>query len=102
MLINAPRGVERHTTLPHKGRDRDLRKAGLGPLAPSHKITLSANRGHIGESIGPGARKAFHFCRSHVRPLPQGGVTRVRGYWRGDPSLGLQKNDYVVRGAPRR
>lgn len=100
MLINATRGVEQQTSAPHKGFVREMRRA-LGPveLQPSHVIRLStapqaqgATPGDVGHS-GP---KAHHFCRSHLRRLPNGGTTRVRAHWRGDPSLGVCRGDYQV------
>lgn len=103
LLINAPRGVERQTSPPHKGLAREVRKAGLGEFKPVHTIRLSARSGPVGESDsgGPASSKAFHFCRSHVRKLPTGEVTRVRAHWRGDPALGLRRGDYLVTGAPK-
>lgn len=101
LLINAPRGVERTSVLPHKGQARDLRRGGFGDLKPSQIITLSGEAAFSeGGGVGFGGRRAFHFCRSHLRMLPGGEVTRVRAHWRGDPSLGVCDNQYRVAGAP--
>lgn len=99
LLINAPRGVERATSAPHKGLARDVRRAGLGELKPAHTIRLSTAAGEIGDDSGAptgGSPKVFHFCRSHVRRLSGGRTTRVRAHWRGDPALGIGDGDYRV------
>jgi len=99
LLINAPHGVERTTTPAHRGLERDVRRAlGVGGLQPAHTIRLVMTPGEMGEPSGAagGSPKAFHFCRSHVRRLPGGGVTRVRAHWRGDPSLGVGQASYRV------
>lgn len=97
MLINAPRGVERHATPVHKGVARDMRRAGVGEIRPGHIIRLSTTPGSIGEgSSRGGSPKAFHFCRSHVRRLHSGVVTRVRAHWRGDPTVGVTDAEYAV------
>lgn len=99
LLINAPHGVERATTPPHRGLERDVRRAlGIGGLRPAHTIRLSVMPGEIGDGTGRpgGSPKAFHFCRSHIRRLPSGATTRVRAHWRGDPSLGVTQGDYRV------
>lgn len=103
LLINAPRGVERHPSPPHKGLAREVRKAGFGELKPVHTIRLVKRSGPLGEAdgAGQGSPKAFHFCRSHLRKFPNGDVTRIRAHWRGDPALGARQGDYLVTGAPR-
>jgi hypothetical protein len=102
LLINAPRGVERSTSPPHKGVARQVRHAGLGELQPTHTIRLSTRSGPVGEAdlAGTGSPKAFHFCRSHLRKLPTGEMTRVRAHWRGDPALGARRGDYLMVGPP--
>lgn len=104
LLINAPRGVERHASPPHQGLAREVRKAGFGDLKPIHTIRLSKRTGPIGEPepAGQGSPKAFHFCRSHLRKLPDGDIIRIRAHWRGDPALGVHRGDYLVTGAPSR
>lgn len=100
LLINAPRGVERATSSPHKGLVREVRRSlGIGALQPSHTIKLSTAAGDVGEGgTGHGSPKMFHFCRSHVRRLAGGRTTRVRAHWRGDPSLGIADGNYRVDG----
>jgi hypothetical protein len=103
LLINAPRGVERHASPPHKGLAREVRRAGFGELKPVHTIRLAKRSGHVGEPepAGQGSPKAFHFCRSHLRKLPNGEITRIRAHWRGDPALGVRQGDYLVSGPPK-
>lgn len=100
MLINAPRGVLRQQLSPHKGLVREIRRAGLGPIRPAHKIVLDLNAGNIcGDSgMGAASEKAFHYCRSHVRRLASERTIIVRGHWRGNPAIGIARGDYVVRG----
>lgn len=102
LIINAPRGIERTTILPHRGLQKDLRRAGFGELKPSTIISLMGAPPSMpsSSSAGTASHKAFHFCRSHIRRLPDGTQTRVRAHWRGDPALGICQNDYAVKGAP--
>ena len=96
LLINAPRGVIAHTRPPHKGVIREAKASGIYDLRPYHTIHLDKKSGPVGGAGGSAAKKAFHFCRSHVRHLPGGVTTRVRAHWRGDPALGVCRGDYVV------
>ncbi len=97
MLVNAPRGTRRETSPPHKGFRREMSKNHAGAeLKPYHVIRLDRKAGHVGDGQGVGSPKAFHFCRAHVRRLAQGGFTKVRAHWRGNPALGICRADYEV------
>lgn len=98
LLINAPRGVETANAPAHRGMERQARAAGLGPLADMHTVRLSLSAGHVGGMASEAGQsvKAFHFCRSHIRRLPSGELTRVRAHWRGDPAVGVHAPTYRV------
>jgi hypothetical protein len=100
MVINAPRGVLRQLLPLHKGLLREVRRAGFGPMRPSHKIVLDINAGDIGgaSGSGPSSEKAFHYCRSHIRRITPDRSIVVRGHWKGNPALGIARGDYVLRG----
>ena len=99
MLINAPHGVKRTPgATVHKGLQRQARRAGLGALRPATVIELDPEAGLVPGMTGPssGVRKAFHFCRSHLRMLHDGRRLRIRAHWRGDPALGVCQASYKV------
>ena len=99
LIINAPYGVKRVTSPPHKEVQREARRAGTGAFQPVHTIYLDKSARAPGDGSGErGAPKAFHFCRSHLRHLASGATTRIRAHWRGDPSLGIVQSNYKVTG----
>ena len=97
MLINAPRGVERRSIPSHKGRQREFHRLGLGVMRPAHTIYLSRRSENISGGSGRGSPKCFHYARAHLRRLQTGVTVKVRGCWKGDPSLGINpRPDYKV------
>lgn len=103
-FINTPRIVGRRQHMPHRGLERDLRRAlGLQGKFPLHAWTeillhvappKDASDEPSVEAHYTGKR-ALHFCRAHLR-IKLGRLELVKAHWRGDSSLGIKRSRYVV------
>ena len=98
-IINTPRLVGRRYHNPHRGLEREIRRAGNSTLQlrPWSEIRLEITpKAATGE--GPErlcGRKCLHFCRSHIR-VQNGRLVVVRSHWRGDAALGVVQATYRV------
>jgi hypothetical protein len=100
--INSPKILGRRQSMPHRGLERDLLRAGVGkfPLHAWTEIQLSVHPPkeddgeHEAHLTG---KKALHFCRAHLR-IKMGKLEYVRAHWRGDPALGMKRSRYKVGG----
>ena len=42
------------------------------------------------------ARRAFHFCRKHIRAYHSDVLAYATGHCRGDPTIGIRRGRYAV------
>jgi hypothetical protein len=108
IVINAPRGFKLEKRPPHIGLKRRVRRI-LGKDTPnipdSHTIVIDKSVNYVdnidkSESDQKESRRAFHFCRGHLRHFINGTRVdppiRVKACWKGDISLGICRGDYKV------
>lgn len=98
-FINTPKIVAQQEHAPHKGLDRELRRAGKPGLRPWTEIKLEISRPRTA-SEGGGTEtlrgsRALHYCRTHLR-VRLGRLERVTGHFRGDAKNGVVRADYKV------
>jgi hypothetical protein len=101
-MINTPKLAIKVERPPHRGLQRELRRqpeTSEIELRPWSEIRLAVTPKPHGESheqrqVQQG-KKCFHFCRSHLRVLPDR-ITVVSPHWRGNPALGVAQSTYRV------
>jgi hypothetical protein len=98
-MINTPRVILRQIHQPHRGLQRQLRRAMGAELNVWHEIRLEVRpptetQDSTDVPVFSGHR-ARHFVRCHLR-IRLGALELVSAHWRGDPALGVRQASYSV------
>lgn len=99
LLINMPVGLKISVEAAHKANARAMQNI-TGSRPPVTYSTVALDPWAVAERAEPGVptgrRRAFHFCRSHLRQRRSGSVEVVRAHWRGDQALGRVETRYEI------
>jgi hypothetical protein len=102
-MINTPKLLGRKQHQPHAGLQREIARnkgmVGKFPLRAWTEIELDVSPKWAGDKVHDvrlSCSKALHFVRAHPRYVGDRWV-KVREHWRGDPSLGIKRQRYVMK-----
>lgn len=102
-IINQPALCHLRVVAPHRGLERDLRRAlgpvGSYPLHAWHEVLIKTQDRPLTEEEIEGhltGRKCLHFVRAHRRRYQDGKEVIVQHHWRGDPAIGIKRTRYRV------
>lgn len=99
LLINMPVGLKVTVEAAHRANVRAMQSI-TGSRPNMSYSTIALDPWAVAEPNAPGIptgrRRAFHFCRSHIRQRQTGAVELVRAHWRGDQALGRVESRYEI------